>query len=191
MVETTFDVTFQYPLSGTASAQRDKAIADSICGAAFPTKAVRIRVRCRFRNGVECQLVKRLHCSIFHRWYAKRPFLTIGFGNVYPSQRRCLVAMLSKIVYSSYFLHRFRPGFPIYPRCPFTLVFRHSFYSQGFAAKLAGQQSLQDFHFAPSAFLSCLHNACLQPFHIPVYLLPVYGMPPFSRMRGRTSHEFR
>ena len=58
-----------------------------------------------------------------------------------------------------------------------TLVLCHSFNGQCFGAERAGQQTLQGFDFAPSAFLDSLYDTRLKPTHILVGLAPVNGLP--------------
>src|SRR5216683_2438139 len=89
-------------------------------------------------------------------------------------------------LYCRCFLLRGVPGFPVHPRCSPPVVFRHSFDGKGFAAKRVGQQTLQGFHLAPSAFLRCLHDTRLEPTDLLVSFLPVNGMPVHAWVRGCT-----
>jgi hypothetical protein len=66
------------------------------------------------------------------------------------------------------------------------LVFRHSSHRKGFAAKRVGQEPLQGFHLAPSLFLSCLDDTCLEPTHVVIGRLPVNGMPVGHCVERRT-----
>lgn len=48
---------------------------------------------------------------------------------------------------------------------------------------------LQGPYFTPSTFLCCLYDTRLEPIHIPVRCLPIYGVPVHLVVRGRTSNS--
>ncbi|OQC73322.1 MAG: hypothetical protein BWX44_01534 [Spirochaetes bacterium ADurb.Bin001] len=68
----------------------------------------------------------------------------------------------------------------------FALIFRHPFYSQGFAAERVGQQPLQGFHLAPATFPCGLHDTGLQPSDLVSTLVPVDLLPVLGRAGGCT-----
>jgi hypothetical protein len=67
-------------------------------------------------------------------------------------------------------------GFP-------AIVFRHSSNGKNLAAVRVGQQTLQGFYFAPSAFLRCLHDTDLESANVALDGRPVNGIP-FRRFAG-------
>jgi hypothetical protein len=86
-----------------------------------------------------------------------------------------MVLPLPECVDRVQFLLRSVPEHLIHSWGVFALVFRHSSHGKRFAAKRMGQQTLQGFHLAPSAFLSCLDDTGLKPTHSLVGFLPVDG----------------
>ena len=73
------------------------------------------------------------------------------------------------------------------PGVSLALILRHSLDGNGLAAERVGQQVLQGFDLAPSAFLRCLHDTGLEPTHVAVGGRPVDGVPAFLGVGGRTS----
>jgi len=149
-------------------------------------KAVGIVVGDCFRDGIDRQQVERLHRAIFHRRDAQWARLAIRFRDIRAPQRAGLVASLSQPTYGRRFLCGRVPGHSVHARCPFALVFRHPSHGKGFAAERMGQQVLQGFDLAESAFLPRLHDTCLEATHVPLDLIPVDLMPVLV-VGGRTS----
>src|SRR5260370_9130352 len=71
-----------------------------------------------------------------------------------------------------------------------TFVFRHSSHSKSLAAVRVGQQTLQGFNLAPSAFFRCLHNTRLEPTHVAVNGLPVNVIPSSHDVVGSSTILF-
>jgi hypothetical protein len=88
-----------------------------------------------------------------------------------------VVAALFERVHGLCLLLRVVPGYSIYARRAFPLVFRHSSHGKRFAAERAGQQALQGLDLAPSAILRGLHDTRLEPTHVLIDLGPVDGVP--------------
>src|SRR5712691_9071268 len=65
-VETALNVSFEYPLGRSLFSQYLKALFYRIGGGPCWSKAVRVRVRCRFRHWVESKQVEGLHRPAFH-----------------------------------------------------------------------------------------------------------------------------
>src|SRR5436189_4394014 len=82
------------------------------------------------------------------------------------------------------------PENPVYSWGVLALVFRHSSYSKGFAAKRVGQETLQGFHLAPSLFLRCLDDPTLKPTHVLADGSPIDGVPVGYSVEGCTSSVF-
>ncbi len=78
------------------------------------------------------------------------------------------------------------PNPPVHPRRSLTSILRHSLHGQHLAAMRAGQQTLQDFHLAPSAFPNSLGDTHLKPLHFRLDVGPVHLIPHFRGRRGRT-----
>ena len=129
-----------------------------------------------------------LHGAVFHRRDAQRPQLSVGFRNVDTSQRLRLIAAPPQRADGFVFGRRGAPDFSVHSRRSFALIVRHSFHGQGFAGKRAGQQPLQGFHLAPTAFLSGLDDTRLQPSDLTFTVSPVESVPtrsPCRRMHTR------
>src|SRR5260221_8842775 len=92
-------------------------------------------------------------------------------------QTCALPISLVKSVNGCHLLLRRFPGFPIHAGCSFASVFCYSPHSKGFAAKRAGEQTLQGFHLVPLARLSCLRDTDLQPTNSAFGLTPVDLVP--------------
>src|SRR6266513_3392010 len=67
------------------------------------------------------------------------------------------------------------------------IVFRHSSNGKDLAAVRVGQQTLQGFDFAPSAFLRCLHDTDLESANVALDGRPVNGIPFRSCAGDRTN----
>ena len=136
-------------------------------------KAVGIGVSRRFRDGFQRQQIQRLHGAVFHRGNSQRPLFSVGLRDINPPQG---LRSISSTLQRSDGLDLAAGSCqtcPVDPRRVLTLIFRHSFHGQGFAAKRVGQQPLQGFHFAPAAFPCCLYDTCLQPPDVALALSPV------------------
>jgi hypothetical protein len=79
-----------------------------------------------------------------------------------------MISSLLERLYSVCLLFWRIPDLSVDSRRIFALVFRHSSYGKNFPAERVGEQMLQGFHFAPSAFLCCLDDTRLEPTHIAV-----------------------
>ncbi len=150
------------------------------------------------------------------RWDAEWSLFVIALWNVCSSQWLRSVPPLVQGCDRCHLLIGRIPDYSIYARCVLALIFRHSLDCQHFGTMRAGQQSLQGFHLAPSAFLmekskrtrmiylnnglkpivrslidfsmSCLHNTRLQPTHVFMGGLPVDAVPTSHFLvRDRTS----
>src|SRR6266700_3223562 len=66
VVETAFDIAFQYPLRGNVSCHDGKTVFHRIgSGPPWP-KSIGVGTGRRFRDGVQCQQIQGLHSSTFH-----------------------------------------------------------------------------------------------------------------------------
>ena len=113
-------------------------------------------------------------------------FLAIGLGDVGSARRLSPIAALAQGENTLRFLKGRVPQNPIHTWSPFASVFCHSSNGQSFAAKRVGQQMLQGFDLAPSAFLYRLHNTRLEPSDVAVGLVPVNLVPVHRSVGGRT-----
>ena len=186
VVEATFYIPFQHPLRRTLSTQHNEALCDRIRRGAFRTKTVGIGVGGGFRDAFQRQQIQRLHGAVFHRGDSQRPLFSVGFRDIDAAQRQRLVPVMLQRPDGLEFGRRSAPYFPIYSGRSLALIFRHPFHGQGFAAKRMGQQPLQSFHLAPAAFPCCLYDTGLQPPDISFTFGPVYLVPMWRSVQGRT-----
>ena len=77
------------------------------------------------------------------------PQLAVAFRDVDPAQGLRVVPSLLERAYSMCLLVWRIPDFLVYPSRLLALVFRHSSYGKGFAAKRVGQQTLQELVLCP------------------------------------------
>src|SRR5712692_2904867 len=98
-----------------------------------------------------------------------------------------MIAALLESMYGFRFVTWHGPDFSVHPCCFPALVLRHSFHGKGFPVKRMGQQTLERFHFPPSAFLCCLDDTHLEPTHTLVSGIPINGIPFILPMGNRTS----
>lgn len=98
-----------------------------------------------------------------------------------------MVSSLAERLNGNRFLVRCLPDISVYPRCSFSSIFCHSPHGHHSTAERMGQQTLQRFHLAPSAFLHRLHDTHLQSAHILVGFSPVDRVPVHCLVGGCTS----
>src|ERR1700730_17205423 len=79
-IETAFYVAFEYPLRRLEVSQCGEALFYGVSRRSLWSEAVRVRVRCGFRYGIEGQQVQGLHSPALHDWNAQSTFLAVFLG---------------------------------------------------------------------------------------------------------------
>ena len=92
-------------------------------------------------------------------------------------------------MYSPNFIFRCFPDYLVHTWSFLAIIFRHSSNGKNLAAVRVGQQTLQGFYFAPSAFLRCLHDTDLESANVALDGRPVNGIP-FRRFAGDRTNSF-
>src|SRR5659263_139931 len=83
VVKTTFDISFQYPLSRVFLAQADKCLLTRILCTSVFSEAKRGCIGCCFCYWIQSKGIQCLHCSIIHCWDTQRSFLLFSrFVNI-------------------------------------------------------------------------------------------------------------
>src|SRR2546425_664801 len=113
--------------------------------------------------------------------------LAVTLRNEHSTQRSGAVPPLSQVEHCLHLLLRSVPDVAVHPWGVLPLIFRHALDGNGLAAERVGQQVLQGFDLAPSAFLRCLHDTGLEPTHVLVGGRPGDGVPAFLVVGGCTS----
>ena len=181
VVEAAFDVAFQHPLRRTIPTQRVETLLKSVRRGAFRSKSIGVGIGGGLRDGFQCQQIQRLHGAVFHRGDAERPLFSIGFRDIDAAQGQRSISATMQRPDGLESGRRSGPAYAIHARRSLALIFRHSFYGQGFAGKGVGQQSLQSFHLAPAAFPCRLYDTRLQPPGLAFTLGPV-NLVPMGRL---------
>ena len=133
--------------------------------------------------------MKCLHRPVAHRRDSQRAQFAVCLRDEHPPQRPGLIASPIERQHTSGTFPRRIPDFSVNTGCLLSLVFSHPFYGDSFAAERVGQQPLQGFDLAPTAFPNCLRNTHLQPSCSVVRLGPVDAVPIDLTTGGRTSHN--
>ena len=107
-------------------------------------------------------------------------------GGVITPQRLRLIAAPSQCIYGLVSGRRSAPDRSVHSRRVLALIVRHSLYGQRSAAERVGQQPLQGFHLAVTAFLCCLDDTRLQSPDLLLTLRPVDLFPLSCRAGGCT-----
>src|SRR5271157_1018602 len=176
VIETALDIPFENPRSG-APPEDVETLLNSVRRGSTPTEPVGIGIPRGFRERIESQQIKSLHCSVPHRRDAKRPSFAVRFRNIHPPQRLRMIASPFETLGGVVLLLRCRPDDSVHTRGLLALVFRHPFNGDYSAAPRAGQQALQGSHLVPPAVLRRLHDTRLKTTHGSLRLVPVYGIP--------------
>src|SRR5215472_7470160 len=138
-VKTAFDVSFEYPLGRSLFSQYFKALFYRIGGGPSWSKAVRVRVRYRFRHWIKSEQVEGLHRPASHDGDAQGALLAVFLRDMNSSQWLGMVVPLSQRVDGIDLLVWSIPDDPVHSWGVLALVFRHSPDSKGFAAKRVGE----------------------------------------------------
>src|SRR5712692_1127268 len=186
-VEAGRDVALQDPLSRSLPGKDDRALHHRIGGGSFLPEPVGVRVGSCLGDGVQGEQVEGLHRSIPHCRDAEGTLLAVTLRNEHPTQRSGAVPPLSQVEHCLHLLLRSVPPVAVHPWGVLPLIVRHALDGNGLAAVRVGQQVLQGFDLAPSAFLRCLHDTGLEPTHVVVGGRPGDGVPAFLGVGGGTS----
>src|SRR5277367_3100013 len=177
----------QDPLCAGLMGQHDEALTDGVGGRAFRTKAIGVWVGCRLREtGSSASRYNACMARHFITGIPRRPQFSVGLRDVDTSQRLRLISTPSQHVDGPISGRRSSPDRSVHSRRVLALVVRHSFHSQSSTAERAGQQPLQGFHLALTAFLCCLDDTRLQSPDPEFALRPVDLFPLLSRTGGCT-----
>ena len=188
-VEAAGYVCVQNPFRRASSGlQHQKALTDRVSGGSVGPEAIRVWVRCGFRDRQKRKQVKSLHGPVDHGGNPQWTQFSVCLGYEYPSQRLRAIAPPSERQDSSDFRARRVPDDPVHAGRPLSLVLGNPFHGKCLAAERGGQQPLKGFHPAPAAFLDCLRDTHLQPPHGLSHLVPVDLVPVRFPVGGRTSH---
>ncbi len=178
VVEAATDVTFQHPGRAVFLTQHTETLLDGVGGRAFRPKTAGIGIGGRLRDRKQRQQIQRLHGTVLHRGDSQRSQLSIGLRDVNPPQRLRTIPAPPQRVDGLVPRRRGAPDRSVDARRIPALVVRHALHSQRAAMERVGQQPLQGFYPAVTAFLCCLDDTRLQsPDHEftagPVDLLPL------------------
>src|SRR6266487_611740 len=119
-----------------------------------------------------------------------QPFQGNESHDIDTPERLRVIPSLPERGYGRCFLLGSVPNHLVYSWGSTPFVFRHSSHGKSLAAVRVGQQTLQGFDLAPSAFLRCLHNTRLEPKHVAVNGLPVNVMPSCHNVVGSCTSLF-
>src|SRR5260370_14981527 len=153
-------------------------------------EVVGVRISRGFCKRVQSQQVECLHRPAPDARNAQRTLFAVSLGDIDTSERLRMIPSLPERGYGRCFLLGSVPNHLVYSWGSTTFVFRHSSHGKSLAAVRVGQQTLQGFDLAPSAFLRCLHNTRLEPTHVAVNGLPVNVMPSCHTVVGSCTSLF-
>ncbi len=176
-VEAGFDVAFQDPHRCVSFGEHVEALRDGIRHRPLLAKAVGVGIGGRFDDRIQGEEVECLVRPVDHGGNAEMSELAVLLGDRDAAERLGMVAAAAKAGNGGSFAGGGVPSLSIYSRCSFARRFCHSSHRQGFGAERAGQQALQGFDLAPSAFLDCLHDTRLEPTNHAIDLAPGDGVP--------------
>ena len=138
MIETAFNVSFEYPLGRSLFSQYLKALFYRIGWRPSRSKAIRMRVCQRFRHWVKSKQVKSLHTPAFHDGNTQRTLFAVFLRDVNSPQWLGMVVPLPQRVDGIDLLVGSIPDDLVYSWGVLALVFRHSSDGKGFAAERVG-----------------------------------------------------
>src|SRR5258708_19445634 len=127
-----------------------------------------MRISRGFCNRVQGQQVECLHRPAPDARNAQRTLFAVSLRNRDTPERLRMIPSLPERGYGRCFLLGSVPDDSVHSWGCTTFVFRHSSYGKSLAAVRVGQQTLQGFHLAPSAFLLSLPIPPPDPTHLPV-----------------------
>jgi len=188
VVEASFDVSLQNPFRGNIPWKDIVTLGYCILATAILTEAVGMLVACRFRNRVESHQIESLHRTVFHRRDSQGAFLPVLLRYFHTTQGHRLIATAFECVNSFDFCRIGWPSYMVNSCGVFTLISSNPNYGKIATVERVGQQPLQGFDLAVSAFPLSLYNTCLQLPNILLSLVSVNAFPTFGI---REDHIFR